>query len=129
GRVSSGWPLADVEERSRHGGVEDAIALDLIVQVLEAVAITVHGEVRDGPDHLAKEEHHRSHVEELEAKALVAALNDLQASCAGLIGLDLVMSPEAGFEGSEEVFADLAVGPATDVLREVRAAGRSTLAI
>src|SRR5438309_3995587 len=55
-RVSSGWRLADIEERSRHGRVEDAIALDLVVQVLQAVAVAVHGEVRDGPDHLAKEE-------------------------------------------------------------------------
>lgn len=64
-----------------HGRVyEDAVAFDLVVQVLQAVAVAVDGELRDGPDHLAKEEHHRPHVEELEAKALVAALNDLQAA-------------------------------------------------
>lgn len=119
--MSSGWRLADIEERSRHGRVEDAIALDLVVHVLQAVAVAVHGEVRNRPDHLAKEEHHRSHVEEREAKALVPAVNDLQADCPGLIGLELVVSPEIGFEGSEEVLADLDVGPAGDVLREVRA--------
>src|SRR3954467_9556944 len=90
----------------------------------EPFAVAVHGEVRHRPDHLPQEEHHRADVEELEAKALVAALHDLQACGTGAFGLDLVISTVARPEWAEKVLADLDVGPAANVLGEVRATRR-----
>ena len=114
--------LAELEECPRHRGVEDAVTFDLVVHVSQSAAVSVDGEVRDGPDDLAEEEDHRSDVEELQPKTFVPALNDLQPDRLGVLGLDLVVPAVGRFEWSEEELADLDVGAAANVLSEVRAA-------
>ena len=115
--------LGRFEEGPRHRRTEHTVPLDLVMDRLQPSAVAVDGEVRHGPDDLAQEEDHGADVEELELQAFVPALHDLQARRPGLVGLDLVVPAVARIEGSQEVLADLDVGAAADVLREVGAPG------
>ena len=99
------------------------------MELLQPGSVAVDGEVRHRPDDLAQEEHHGADVEELQLQPFVPALHDLQARLPGLVGLDLVVPVVAWIEWSQEVLADLDVGAAADVLREVGAAGREERAI
>ena len=122
-RPLAGGGLIASRGRPRHRRTEHTVPLDLVMDRLQPSAVAVDGEVRHGPDDLAQEEDHGADVEELELEAFVAALHDLQARRPGLIGLDLVVAAVASVERSQEVLADLDVGAAADVLREVDAPG------
>src|SRR5690606_29140450 len=70
--------LARLAEGAARVGHERALGLHQLVQLAQPVAVGVHREARDEPDHLAQEPHHRADVVELHAQPRRPQIHDLE---------------------------------------------------
>jgi hypothetical protein len=91
----------------------------------QAVAVLLDGEVRDEPDHLAQEVDHRPDIEELHLQLGGPQVHDLQSRPGGIDPRQFRRSRAftQPLRAEEEV-VDLVAAVRTDLLGEIRAAGR-----